>query len=320
MDATAEARALGAMQVRGLSRRFGAKIALHPTHFAIPPGGVTALLGPNGSGKSTLLRCMLGLVRPDAGGATIDGVELSGDGTAVRERTTFAPGEMHLYTEMRGDEHLSWLLRGRERDALARARAMADQLGLPLRSRVRAYSHGMKRQLLFCAAMAPRVRVRILDEPSEGLDPSKRGAILELAIEDARRGTTILLSSHHLGEVDRASTRMLFLHQGKLVLDEDAAVVRSRAARTLRLEFGREWVEPSPRNESDLRAALELRGAKLVSLRGTRAVLELAQDDPRVYLAELANAPHRLPPPRGIEFGKLSLGELYSDLYGVEAV
>lgn len=306
--------------MRGLSRAFGSKIALHPTHFAIPAGGVTALLGPNGSGKSTLLRCMLGLVRPDAGSATIDGVELRGDGTAVRERTTFAPGEMHLYTEMRGEEHLSWLLRGRERDAVTRARAMADQLGLPMRSRVRAYSHGMKRQLLFCAAMAPRVRVRILDEPSEGLDPSKRGAILELAIVDARRGTTILLSSHHLGEVDRASTRMLFLHQGKLVLDEDAAVVRSRAARTLRLDFDASLAELSRRDESAVRGALELRGARLVTLRGTRAVLELAQDDPRIYLAALSTDATVLPPPRTIEFGKLSLGELYSDLYGVEAV
>jgi ABC-2 type transport system ATP-binding protein len=79
----------------------------------IEAGAVAGLLGPNGSGKSTFLRCLLGLVRPDAGTARLDGVDLAGDGTAVRRRVAYAPGEIALYGEMRGRDHLDWLLRGR---------------------------------------------------------------------------------------------------------------------------------------------------------------------------------------------------------------
>jgi ABC-type multidrug transport system ATPase subunit len=260
---------------------------------------------------------MVGLVRPDAGAVSIDGVALTGDGTAVRKRCTFAPGEINVYKEMRGAEHLSWLLRGREPEARAHARQLAEAMDLPLKSRVRVYSHGMKRQLLFCAAMAPRVRVRILDEPSEGLDPSKRGAILEMIERDAARGTTILLSSHHLGEVDRSSSRMLFLHQGRLVKNEESASVRARAARTLRLEYALLLTEAA--RAPALCAALVALGAKSAAARGSHVVVQLEQQDARPFLARLC-ADLSLPQPDSIEYGRLSLGELYRDVYGVEAV
>lgn len=317
MIATPDTSVTGTIQVRGLTRSFGSVVALSPTSFDIGPGGVTALLGPNGSGKSTLLRCMVGLVRPDSGSASIDGVVLAGDGTALRRRCTFAPGEISLYKELRGREHLSWLLRGRERESLARGVQLALALGLPLDARVRTFSHGMKRQLLFCAAMAPRVAVRILDEPSEGLDPSKRGAILDLIEREASSGTTILLSSHHLGEVDRVSSRMLFLHQGKLVRSEDSQSVRLLAARTLRLNYGAQLDSPE-RAQAILASLLQLGGAT-VRLRARRALVQLEASDPRPFLARLA-ASTALPAPEGIEYGQLSLSELYTDVYGVEAV
>jgi ABC-2 type transport system ATP-binding protein len=302
---------------RGLTRRFGERVALHPIAFEISPGGVTGLLGPNGSGKSTLMRLLLGLVRPDAGAAVIDGVELRGDGTAVRQRCTFAPGEIAMYTELRASSHLAWLLRGRDADALPRATKIAEQLGLPLRSRVRTYSHGMKRQLLFAAALAPRVGVRILDEPSEGLDPSKRGELLEMLAEEARAGTTVLLSSHHLGEVDRVCEKLLFLNQGRLIRIEDAEAVRTRAMRVVHLHYGAEIDGEAFRVE--LSRALTRLGAINVVLRGRRAAVEIASDDPRAFLAKFG-AELGLPRPEAIEYGQLSLQELYAELYGVEGV
>ncbi len=307
----------GTIKVNSLTRRFGTLTALHPTSFEISPGGITALLGPNGSGKSTLLRCMVGLVRPDAGSASIDGEPLIGDGTAVRKHCTFAPGEINVYKELRGSEHLAWLLRGREREALSAGTRLADNLGLSLKARVRSYSHGMKRQLLFCAAMAPRVAVRILDEPSEGLDPSKRGAILDIIERDAASGTTILLSSHHLGEVDRSSSRMLFLHDGRLVKSEDSASVRAKAARILRLDYGAALEVPEQARA--ICVALIALGAKSAVSRGRRVIVELQTADPRPLLARLGASPD-LPRPEGIEYGQLSLAELYRDIYGVEAV
>ncbi len=299
----------GILSCTELTRSFGDNLALAPTDLVIGPGGVTGLLGPNGSGKSTFLRCLVGLVRPDSGEASVDGVELVGDGTAVRRRVTYVPGEMNLYGEMRGAEQLEWLLRGRDRGARVRARDLAGRLGLPLSQKVRGYSHGMKRQLLFLAAMAPDVEIRILDEPTEGLDPTKRGEVLDLLAADAEKGTTILLSSHHLGEVDRSCDRLLFLNQGKVIADETPESVRERTTRLLQLR----WSGDAP-------AGLEgIDGVESVRIDGDRAAVMLTEVDPRAFLAAFS-ARTDLPAPTGIEHGQLSLTELYRDLYGVEGV
>ncbi|MBI5364820.1 MAG: ABC transporter ATP-binding protein [Planctomycetes bacterium] len=301
----------GRVVVRGLAKRFGAKVALRPTDLDLGPGGIVGLLGPNGSGKSTLLRALTGLVPRDAGRASVDGVELVGDGTAVRRRVSYAPGELALYGEKSGREHLAWLVAGRDPGAEERALAIAEGLGLPLGKRVRTYSHGMKRQLLLSAALAPDVRVRILDEPTEGLDPTKRGEVLALLREDAARGRTLLLSSHHLGEVDRVCDHLVFLNAGAKIADERAAGVQARARRLVRFAYGA---------GEDLDALLELaraHGARSARVRDARLVVELESDDPRAFLAK-ALADPAWPKPLAIEYGQLSLAELYRDLYGVE--
>lgn len=302
----------GAIHVRGLGHRFGDKVALQDgLDLTVDAGGVVGLLGPNGSGKSTLMRLMVGLVPLSRGTIAVDGVPLEKDGLEVRRRVTYAPGELHLYGELSGAEHLSMLLRGRPKDALARARATAEELGLPLARRVRGYSHGMKRQLVFAAAMAPAVRVRILDEISEGLDPAKRSQILDRIERDAAAGTTILLSSHHLGEVDRACQRIVFLSAGQIIADETADAVRARASRVLKLRF--------PDDADGEAIAAALRGPDVESLSREEGVVRLVlqEEDPRPFLGRLAGIAG-LPAPLSIEHGRLSLRELYRSLYGVE--
>ncbi len=299
---------------RGLTRSFGTKLALAPLDLEIDPHGegmIVGLLGPNGSGKSTFMRLLTGISRPDAGTASVDGVELRGDGAAIRAHATYSPGELHVPTEMRASELLRWLLRGRDPAALERARVNAFLFGLDLKKGVRGFSHGMKRQLLFAAAMAPRVRVRILDEPTEGLDPSKRGEVLDLMARDAARGTTILLSSHHLAEVDRACDRLVFMNEGKMIADETAASVRERAARVVRLSW------PDNANLSGIEE--KLAGPGIQSVRRDAALVSVVLEgrDPRPFLATLADHAD-LPAPLAIEHGRLSLRELYRELYGVE--
>lgn len=301
----------GGVIVRGLEHRFGDHQALHPTDLNIEPGGVVGLLGPNGSGKSTLMRLLTGLVPRQRGEIVVDGIRMSGDGLAIRRSTTYAPGELHLYGELKGAEHLRFLLRGRGDDSLQRARDIAGELELPLDRRVRDYSHGMKRQLLFAAAIAPRVRVRILDEISEGLDPTKRSQVLDLIDADAARGTTILLSSHHLGEVDRSCQRLVFLNEGRVVADESSEGVRQRAGRLVRLRFAPGTLTPG--------AALALEGAGVASVeeQPDSITIMLTGDDPRDFLGRLSTA-GGLPVPISVEHGRISLGELYRTLYGVE--
>jgi ABC-2 type transport system ATP-binding protein len=309
-------RADGArIEVRGLTRRFGDVVAVHPLDLDVGPGGVTGLLGPNGSGKSTLLRMLIGLVRPHGGSATVAGARLEGDGVAVRSRTTYAPGEIGVYGEMLGREHLRWLVHGRDDGSAARAIEIAERLELPLHKRVRGYSHGMKRQLLFAAALAPKVPVRVLDEPTEGLDPSKRGLVLDILAEDAEAGTTILLSSHHLLEVDRACDRLVFLNGGRLVADAEAAQLRADARRLVKLTYRSADDARRVSNELSAHAAWEPRARD-----GTLSVV-LESDDPRPFFAFLASSDAaRLPVPETVEYGSPSLQDLYRALYGVEGV
>ncbi len=311
------AGAPGLVRARGLTRRFGEHVAVHPFDLDVGPGGVTGLLGPNGSGKSTFLRMLVGLVRPDAGAASVDGAPLAGDGVAIRRRATYSPGEIGLYREMRGGEQLGWLLRGRGRAALARGRAIAERLDLPLKRRVQGYSHGMKRQLMFAAAMAPDVRVRILDEPTEGLDPAKRGALLDVIAADAAQGVTILLSSHHLGEVEHACSRLVFLDRGRVISDETPDELRARARRLLRMSWSA-GVEPDTLRR-ELERVLGAPPLGVAHVDGTTARVLLDAQDPRAFFERLA-AHAALPAPESLEYGRLSLKDLYRELYGVEGL
>jgi len=301
----------GRIVARGIARAFARRPVLRPMDIQIEAGAVAGLLGPNGSGKSTFLRCLLGLVRPDAGTARLDGVDLAGDGTAVRRRVAYAPGEIALYGEMRGRDHLDWLLRGRGHAARARARSIAGDFGLPLERRVRTYSHGMKRQLLLAGALAPDVRIRILDEATEGLDPTRRGEVLERLRDDAAGGTTILLSSHHLGEVDRVCDVLVFLSEGRKIAEESSEAVAARARRLVRMTF-----EPGADMASVARYFEGVAGARL-QVAGTRATVELEDGDPSALLGAALSSP-AIPRPRAVACGELSLQDLYREVYGVE--
>jgi len=305
------------IQIEGLTRTFGSVVALKPLFARIAPGGITGLLGPNGSGKSTLLRMLIGLVRPDAGGARVDGIPLRGDGAEIRRRATYLPGEIGLYGELSGEQQLAWLVRGRDGEALSRARATASELGLPLKRRVHGFSHGMKRQLLFAAALAPRVGVRILDEPTEGLDPSKRAKVLSLLRRDVEEsGTTVLFSSHHLGEIENECERVLFLRAGRLVPSEEADQVRARSRRMVKLT----WNETlSERERERIESAIAGLGVEAVRVEGNSASLVLPPGDPRTKLVELL-ASRDLPLFASLSFGSRSLNELYQVLFQEEGV
>lgn len=313
-DNSSPTRSGPAIRAHGLTRRFGEKLAVSPFDLEVQRGQVVGLLGPNGSGKSTFLRMLLGLVPPDAGEAEVDGVRLAKDGVAVRKRCTFSPGEMGLYREMKARAHLEWLLRGREAEAVRRADDICERLELPLDQPVRSYSHGMKRQLLFAAAMAPQVAVRVLDEPTEGLDPHKRARIVELVRDEAAAGGTVLLSSHHLGEVEQACDRFVFIGGGKLLADERLEDLQARTSRLLLLA----WEGLEGAELETLLGELCTDLAEVVRV-GERCSVLLNEPDPRPLLERLARS-ERLPQPSFVQYGQLSLGDLYRELYGVEGI
>ncbi len=205
------------IDVAGLTKRFGSVLAVDDVSFRVEPGRVTGFLGPNGAGKTTTLRCLLGLVAPTAGRATIGDVlyrQLSdpiGTVGAALEAASFHPGRS-------ARDHLAVLALGA---GLPEARIDEVQaiVGLDTESdrRTGTYSMGMRQRLALAAALLGDPPVLILDEPGNGLDPAGIAWLRDLLRGLASEGRTVLMSSHVLSEVQQTVEEVLILAKGRLV-------------------------------------------------------------------------------------------------------
>jgi len=222
-----------AIEVKGLRKTFGAVKAVDDLTFTVPAGTITGFLGPNGAGKTTTLRCLLGLVGPTGGTATIGGVpyaDLPRPATtvgAMLEASSFHParsGRNHLrvyctvngFPDRRADEVLALV-------GLSRAGGQ----------KVRGYSMGMRQRLGLAAALLGDPKVLILDEPANGLDPEGiawlRGFLRSMADE----GRTILVSSHVLSEVEQTVDNVVIINRGTLVRQGTIAELADSAGQSV---------------------------------------------------------------------------------------
>lgn len=201
----------------GLTKRYGALTALEGCSLEVGAGEVFGLLGPNGSGKTTLLRLLLGYLQPTAGQATISGLDCYRQSVAVHRHVAYLPGEVRLPRRMRGSTVLKYFSSLRPDGDPARARAIADRLGLDLSRQVARCSTGMRQMLALCITLAANVPLIILDEPTSSLDPTVRSEILALVGEARQQGRTVLFSSHVLSEVEEVCDRVTILRRGHVV-------------------------------------------------------------------------------------------------------
>ena len=204
------------LDVRDLTKTFGAVTAVRAVTFTAPAGQVTGLLGPNGSGKTTTLRAALGLVRPTGGTALIGGVpyaRLERPRRAVGamlEATGFHPGR-------RARDHLRVLAAAAEVPD-RRVDEVLDQVGLAgsAKRRVREFSLGMRQRLGLASALLGDPQVLVLDEPANGLDPAGVAWLRELLRGLARQGRCVVVASHVLSEVAQTADRVVIVSAGEL--------------------------------------------------------------------------------------------------------
>jgi ABC-type multidrug transport system ATPase subunit len=233
-----------AVETSGLTKRFGAQTVVDAVDMAVPYGSVYGFLGPNGSGKTTTIRILLGLVSPTAGSRSLLGLPIPDSATDALHRVgSLVEGPaFHPYLSARAN-----LRRLDAADRLAdpgtsarRIDAALDRVGLlaAATKRYRAYSLGMRQRLGIAAALLAPRDLLVLDEPTNGLDPQGTREVRSLITSLASDGTTILVSSHLLSEVEQVCSHIGVMREGRLVAQGRVAEVRGTSEAMVRVLTG----------------------------------------------------------------------------------
>jgi ABC-2 type transport system ATP-binding protein len=226
------------IDIQGLVKTFGPVRALDGLDLSVRDGEVHGFLGPNGAGKSTTIRALLGLLRVDAGAATIFGQDPWRDAVAIHRRLAYVPGDVALWPNLSGGETIDMLLRMRGADpAQSQREELLERFELDPTKKGRAYSKGNRQKVALVAAFAAEIDLLVLDEPTSGLDPLMEQVFAKCVAEQVAAGTTVLLSSHILSEVEQLADRVTIIREGKAVesgtLDELRHLRRSRITATV---------------------------------------------------------------------------------------
>ncbi len=229
------------VDIRGLAKRYGDFEAVAGLEMQVPRGELVALLGPNGAGKTTTLRMLMGILRPTAGSALIEGFDCFRDRVEVKRRVGYLPDEPVFYDYLRGREILRFVgeMHGLDRDEIRRrCDPLVERLGLADATEEYAmnYSKGMKKKLALLCAMMHDPALLILDEPTNGLDPHATRTLIEIVKEKVAQGRTVLFSTHLLDQAEKLCHRIGILYKGRLAATGTLDELRARLSKGGSLE------------------------------------------------------------------------------------
>ena len=206
-----------AVEIRGLTKNFGAVRALDGLDLTVADGEVHGFLGPNGAGKSTTLRILLGLARADAGVVRLLGGDPWTDAVTLHRRLAYVPGDVTLWPTLTGGETIDLLARMRGGIDERRRAELIERFDLDPTKKARTYSKGNRQKVSLVSAFSSHARLLLLDEPSSGLDPLMENVFQQCVGEARDRGVTVLLSSHILAETEALCDRVTIIRAGRTV-------------------------------------------------------------------------------------------------------
>jgi ABC-2 type transport system ATP-binding protein len=232
---------MNAIEVRGLTRRFGAFVAVSDLTFDVRQGEIFGFLGSNGAGKSTTIRMLCGLLRPTAGTARVGGIDVGRDPEAVKQRIGYMSQRFSLYEKLTVDQNINFFggIYGLSGERLAARRSFVlDMAGLRGRESTltRDLSAGWRQRLSLGCAILHEPPIVFLDEPTSGVDPLSRRRFWRLIKELARGGTTVLVTTHYLDEAEHCD-RIAIIHAGQLAALGTPAELKDMFADRLILEI-----------------------------------------------------------------------------------
>ncbi|MBP2229490.1 Cu-processing system ATP-binding protein [Azospirillum agricola] len=294
------------IRVEGVSKRYGEQYAVRGVDLALMPGECVAMVGHNGAGKSSLIKLMLGLTTPTEGRLTVLGGDpASAAASAIRRQVGFLPENVAFHPSITGRETLDFYARLKG-VATAGNPALFERVGLEpaaVARRVGTYSKGMRQRLALAQALLGGPRVLFLDEPTTGLDPALRQSFYEIVADLRDAGTTVLLCSHALTELEGQADRVVVMSRGRKVADGSLATLRGLARLPVRIRL------TLADGDVDGLARRIGEGAALTRLAGGVVELACANDDKVGLVRRIACDG---PAVRDIEIVQPSLDEMYA--------
>mgnify|MGYP002747795718 FL=1 len=218
------------VEARSLVKRFGAVTALDGLDLSVRTGEIHGFLGPNGAGKSTTIRALLGQLRLSSGTVAVFGQDAWRHAVDIHSRLAYVPGDTMLWPNLTGGQCIDLL--GGFHGAMNRARRdeLVERFDLDPTRRFRTYSKGNRQKVALVAALACDVELLVLDEPTSGLDPLMEAVFQAVVTERSASGTSVLLSSHILAEVETLCDRLTVVRAGRATFTGPLSQLRSSAA------------------------------------------------------------------------------------------
>ena len=211
------------LEVRNLTKTFDKFTALSDLNMTVPKGAVYGLVGPNGAGKSTVIRHITGVYRPDSGTVTMDGQPVY-ENPAVKERIGYIPDDVFYFPSATLEEMRRFYAGIYPKFDDALFERLYEVFELPKKGQIRRFSKGMQKQAAFQLSLCIHPELLVLDEPVDGLDPVMRRKVMSLILSDvAQNGTTVLISSHNLRELEDVCDHVGIMNKGKMLLERSLA-------------------------------------------------------------------------------------------------
>jgi ABC-2 type transport system ATP-binding protein len=230
-----------AIEISGLKKHFPATLKTKPVKavdgisFKINRGECFGFLGPNGAGKTTTIRCLMNFLHPSEGEIKILGRDSEKDSVFLKSKIGYLPGNVRLNGSWTGEEHVKFVesVRGESHNA----RELAKKFELDLSKKFKNLSSGNKQKLGLVLALMSEPEIIVMDEPTVGLDPLLQTLIYEVLEDLRKKGTTILISSHNLNEVERLCDRVGIIKEGKMVAVEPVAKLEGKRLHKIEVRF-----------------------------------------------------------------------------------
>ena len=221
------------IEVKGITKCFGDFTALDELSLTVPSGSVYGLVGPNGSGKSTIIRHITGIYRPDAGEILIDGEPVY-ENPAVKAQIAYIPDDVFYFNNASMKDMAKFYAGIYPNFSMDRFHALLEIFPLDPKRPIRRFSKGMQKQAAFVLCLSMQPEIMVLDEPIDGLDPVMRRQVWSLMMADiAERGTTVLVSSHNLRELEDVCDHVGILDHGKLLLERSLSEMQENICKIL---------------------------------------------------------------------------------------